>query len=171
MTPAELKSIRQSLGLSAEAFAKLVRVATGRTVRRWESGEQDIPGPVTLIAELSLGRIATPPKPTTLPIRAKLPDAETRHTGSCACGNLCVGMGSLAQAASPMLTISKPRGAALRPALPGANRQTRGRRSPQAGLLVGGSPRSYSFQSPYRRSICSRLRVLHSSSSFSISCP
>jgi len=52
MTPAELKSIRQSLGLSAEVFAKVVRVESGRTVRRWESAERDIPGPVTLIAEL-----------------------------------------------------------------------------------------------------------------------
>lgn len=52
MTPAELKSIRQSLGLSAEAFARLVRVESGRTVRRWESGERDVPGPVTVIAEL-----------------------------------------------------------------------------------------------------------------------
>lgn len=52
MTPAELKSIRQSLGLSAEAFAKLVRAKSGRTVRYWESGERDIPGSVTVIAEL-----------------------------------------------------------------------------------------------------------------------
>lgn len=51
MTPAELKSIRHSLGLSAEAFARLVRVSNGRTVRYWESGERDIPGPVIVIAE------------------------------------------------------------------------------------------------------------------------
>lgn len=51
MTPAELKSIRHSLGLSAEAFAKLVRVESGRTVRRWEAGDRDIPGPVIVIAE------------------------------------------------------------------------------------------------------------------------
>jgi DNA-binding transcriptional regulator YiaG len=51
MTPAELKSIRHSLGLSAEAFARLVRVASGRAVRRWEAGDRDIPGPVTVIAE------------------------------------------------------------------------------------------------------------------------
>jgi transcriptional regulator with XRE-family HTH domain len=51
MTPADLKSIRHSLGLSAEAMAKLVRVESGRTVRRWEAGDRDIPGPVVVIAE------------------------------------------------------------------------------------------------------------------------
>lgn len=51
MTSAELKSIRRSLGLSAEAFARMVRVESGRTVRRWEAGDRDIPGPVMVIAE------------------------------------------------------------------------------------------------------------------------
>jgi len=51
MTPADLKSIRHSLGLSAEAFARLVRVESGRTVRRWEAGDRDIPGPVIVICE------------------------------------------------------------------------------------------------------------------------
>ena len=51
MTPADLTSIRQGLGLSAEAFARLVRVQSGRTVRRWEAGDRDIPGPVIVIAE------------------------------------------------------------------------------------------------------------------------
>lgn len=49
MTPADLKSARHALGLSAEGFARLVQVESGRTVRRWESGERDIPGPVTVI--------------------------------------------------------------------------------------------------------------------------
>lgn len=49
MTPAELKSARHALGLSAEGFARLVRVESGRTVRRWEAGERDIPGPVQVI--------------------------------------------------------------------------------------------------------------------------
>lgn len=52
MTPTELKAARRSLGLSAEGFARLVRVDSGRTVRRWEAGERDIPGPVTVIVEL-----------------------------------------------------------------------------------------------------------------------
>ena len=49
MTPATLKAARHALGLSAEGFARLVRVESGRTVRRWESGERDIPGPVIVL--------------------------------------------------------------------------------------------------------------------------
>lgn len=52
MTPAELKSVRHALGLSAEGFARLVRVESGRTVRRWEAGDRDIPGPVAVIVEM-----------------------------------------------------------------------------------------------------------------------
>ena len=52
MTPNELKAARHALGLSAEGFARLVRVESGRTVRRWESGERDIPGPVIVLVEL-----------------------------------------------------------------------------------------------------------------------
>jgi DNA-binding transcriptional regulator YiaG len=52
MTPAELKATRHALGLSAEGFARMVRVESGRTVRRWEAGERDIPGPVIVILGL-----------------------------------------------------------------------------------------------------------------------
>jgi len=51
MTPDELKDARKALGLSAEKFAKMVRIESGRTVRRWESGDRDIPGPVVVIVE------------------------------------------------------------------------------------------------------------------------
>lgn len=54
MTPAELKSTRQSLGLSAERFAAFVGVETGRTVRRWEDGTRDIPGPVIKLLWLAV---------------------------------------------------------------------------------------------------------------------
>ena len=54
MTPADLKSARNALGLSAEGFARLVRVESGRTVRLWESGEREIPGPVVVIVEAIL---------------------------------------------------------------------------------------------------------------------
>jgi DNA-binding transcriptional regulator YiaG len=54
MTPADFKSARHALGLSAEGFAKLVRVQSGRTVRRWESGDSDIPGPVTVLLTAAL---------------------------------------------------------------------------------------------------------------------
>ena len=51
MTPDNLKAARHALGLSAEGFAKLVRVESGRTVRRWEAGERDIPGPVQALVD------------------------------------------------------------------------------------------------------------------------
>jgi len=43
------------LGLSADALAKIVRVEDGRTVRRWEAAEREIPGPVTVILETAMG--------------------------------------------------------------------------------------------------------------------
>lgn len=51
MTQDELRAIRTSLGLSAEGFARLVQVEGGRTVRRWEAGDRDIPGPVQVLAK------------------------------------------------------------------------------------------------------------------------
>lgn len=54
MTPAELKSARAALGLSAAGFARAVGVESGRTVRRWESGERDIPGPVLALLAIWL---------------------------------------------------------------------------------------------------------------------
>ncbi len=49
MSPDDLRAARAALGLSAEGFARLVRVESGRTVRRWEAGERDIPGPVAVL--------------------------------------------------------------------------------------------------------------------------
>lgn len=49
MTRAKLKAARHALGLSAEGFAQLIKVESGRTVRRWEAGERDIPGPVQVL--------------------------------------------------------------------------------------------------------------------------
>ena len=54
MTPEALKAARHALGLSAEGFARIVRVASGRTVRRWEDGSQDIPGPVQVLTRLMM---------------------------------------------------------------------------------------------------------------------
>lgn len=54
MTPAELKSARKALGLSAEGFARFVRVQSGRTVFRWEAGERDIPGPVIVLVRAAM---------------------------------------------------------------------------------------------------------------------
>lgn len=52
MTPAGLKAARKSLGLSQAEFARLVRVGSDRTVRKWEDGERDIPGPVKVIMHI-----------------------------------------------------------------------------------------------------------------------
>lgn len=61
VTPTELKAARHALGLSAEGFARLVRVQSGRTVRRWERGDAPIPGAVDVILILrdALHTIAT----------------------------------------------------------------------------------------------------------------
>jgi DNA-binding transcriptional regulator YiaG len=54
MTPEELKSARHALGLSAEGFARWVNVASGRTVRKWEAGDRDIPGPVSVLVKATM---------------------------------------------------------------------------------------------------------------------
>lgn len=53
-TKDELKAARQILGLSAEGLVAMVRMGDGRTARRWESGESEIPGPVTVILEAAM---------------------------------------------------------------------------------------------------------------------
>ena len=54
MTAAELKRARHQLGLSAEGLAQMCRVSSGRTVRRWEAGIRDIPGPAAVLITLAL---------------------------------------------------------------------------------------------------------------------
>jgi transcriptional regulator with XRE-family HTH domain len=54
-TPEALKEARAALGLSADALARIVRVEDGRTVRRWEAAEREIPGPVIVILETAMG--------------------------------------------------------------------------------------------------------------------
>ena len=49
MTPAEFKAGRHALDLSANELARLFEVSGGRTIRRWESGERDIPGPAKVL--------------------------------------------------------------------------------------------------------------------------
>ena len=53
-TPDELKAARRALGLSADGLARVVRIEDGRTVRRWEAGEREIPGPVTVLMEVAM---------------------------------------------------------------------------------------------------------------------
>jgi DNA-binding transcriptional regulator YiaG len=43
MTPKEFKSARHALGLSAQGLANALGVKSGRTIRRWEAGQNDIP--------------------------------------------------------------------------------------------------------------------------------
>ncbi len=51
MAPSELKNARTALGLTAEGLAKLLRVQGGRTIRKWEAGDREIPGPVATLIE------------------------------------------------------------------------------------------------------------------------
>ena len=53
-TPDERKAARRALGLSADGLARVVRIEDGRTVRRWEAGEREIPGPVTVLMEVAM---------------------------------------------------------------------------------------------------------------------
>lgn len=49
MTPAEFREGRESLHLSQKQLASLFQVASDRTVRKWEAGERDIPGPARVL--------------------------------------------------------------------------------------------------------------------------
>ena len=51
MTPDRIKSLRQSLGLSAEAFARSIGVSHGRLIRKWESGNIVPGGPAIALME------------------------------------------------------------------------------------------------------------------------
>lgn len=52
MTPATFKAIRQRAGLTQSALAKRLRISDLRTIRKWEAGEREISGPVSLLMEL-----------------------------------------------------------------------------------------------------------------------
>lgn len=54
MSPDQFRDARYRLGLSQADFADLFGIASDRTVRRWEEGEKDIPGPVVILVELAL---------------------------------------------------------------------------------------------------------------------
>ena len=68
MTPERMKAIRQRLGLSARGMAEALRLgaAGGRTIRRYEAGERQPSGPVTLLYEAyDDGRLQPPAPPST----------------------------------------------------------------------------------------------------------
>lgn len=55
MTPKQLKSARKKLGLSARGLARALEMDgqwADRTIRRWESGELPVPGPVAVAVRL-----------------------------------------------------------------------------------------------------------------------
>ena len=61
MTPATFKAIRQRAGLTQSGLAALLRIADGRAIRRWEAGERQVSGPVTILMEmLDDGRLPAP---------------------------------------------------------------------------------------------------------------
>lgn len=55
MTPEQVRRMRvDKLELSAARFARLVGIADGRTVRRWEAGEVPVPPTVSAVCDLLL---------------------------------------------------------------------------------------------------------------------
>jgi DNA-binding transcriptional regulator YiaG len=52
----DIAAARRKLGLSIEGLRILLRLGenSGKTIRRWQSGEQDVPGPVEAYLELLL---------------------------------------------------------------------------------------------------------------------
>ncbi|KKL58854.1 hypothetical protein LCGC14_2221200 [marine sediment metagenome] len=59
MTPTEFRTIRYAFGYSAEGLARALRVQSGRTIRKWEAGDRDIPGPAQVVMRLLERRIIT----------------------------------------------------------------------------------------------------------------
>ncbi len=49
MTPAEFRAIRHALGLGTPRMGRLLGVAGGRTVRKWEASERPLTGPAIIL--------------------------------------------------------------------------------------------------------------------------
>lgn len=58
MSPTEIKSARQRLGLTQQGLAEALRLGPNgeRTVRRWEQGDVPVTGPASVAIELLLSR-------------------------------------------------------------------------------------------------------------------
>lgn len=52
MLPSTFKAIRQRAGFTQSGLAAFLRISDNRTIRKWEAGDREISGPVTLIMEL-----------------------------------------------------------------------------------------------------------------------
>ena len=63
MTPQEFKEARRTLGLSASKLAQALKVSDGRTIRRWEAGDRDIPGPAIVAINFMLKAKRKSPNP------------------------------------------------------------------------------------------------------------
>ena len=48
MTPKEFKKTRNTLGLSQAKLARKLGIKNARTIRKWEAGENKIPGPAAV---------------------------------------------------------------------------------------------------------------------------
>jgi DNA-binding transcriptional regulator YiaG len=61
MTPTELREARDRLGLTQGELAKVLALGddNARTIRRWETGERAIPGPVAVAMRLMAGQTRT----------------------------------------------------------------------------------------------------------------
>ena len=66
MTPEQFKENRKSLGMSQRELARALGGVNERTLRRWETGEIDIPGPVQRLLRLFIldPDIAHPDRPS-----------------------------------------------------------------------------------------------------------
>ena len=52
MTPEHFHTIQREAGLTNRKLAALLRVSDEKTIRRWQSGERPVSGPVSLLMEL-----------------------------------------------------------------------------------------------------------------------
>ena len=52
MTPTTFKAIRERAGLTQSGLAAALRLSDLRTIRRYETGERSISGPVSLLMEM-----------------------------------------------------------------------------------------------------------------------
>ena len=59
MTPEQFRDARIKLGLSQNEIAADMGIHDGRTVRRWEHGQRDIPGSVEIVLAYWLSDLET----------------------------------------------------------------------------------------------------------------
>lgn len=64
MNPESFKRIRQQLGLSQAGLAAFLRISDKRTIRRWETGDCPISGPVSFLMEMLEDGVIVPANPS-----------------------------------------------------------------------------------------------------------